>query len=218
LVSVVHSKGASARVMATAIPELMCYAKEPKQLPLLMKKATTIVCGPGLGQSRWAKASLNEVLQSTLPLVIDADGLNNLPKKIYKHNWILTPHPGEAAKLLGISTEEVQKDRLQTAKNLLSKFGGVIVLKGAGTLVVTEHELPWICTAGNAGMASGGMGDVLAGLIGGLVAQNMSLFNAARLGVLIHAMAGDLEEVMGQRGMIASDLFLHIRSLLNPSL
>jgi ADP-dependent NAD(P)H-hydrate dehydratase / NAD(P)H-hydrate epimerase len=128
----------------------------------------------------------------------------------------LTPHPGEAARLLGISAAEVQADRLQVAVEICARYGGVVVLKGAGTLVVNQNDLPHICDRGNPGMASPGMGDVLTGVIAGILAQRTELVLAARTGVLIHAMAGDMAAHRGERGLIASDLFNYLPTCANP--
>jgi NAD(P)H-hydrate epimerase len=129
----------------------------------------------------------------------------------------MTPHPGEAARLLGVSVPDVQSDRLAATKGIQDQYGGVCVLKGAGTVVGVPNALPMICDKGNAGMATAGMGDVLSGVIGGLMAQSIPLNEAAKLGVLVHAMAGDLAAKEGERGMIASDLLLYLRRLMNNS-
>lgn len=198
-------------------PEIMCHGvDDTRELSSLLLKATIIVLGPGLGQSSWSRKMLACVLKSKKPLVIDADALNLLAKKRLKNpNWVLTPHPGEAARLLNMTNEDIQKDRLSAAIELQKKYGGVSVLKGAGTLIVGENSVPALCTDGNPGMATAGMGDVLSGVIGGLLAQGIPLFNAAKLGVLIHAQAGDLAAEKGERGMIASDLFPYLRQLVN---
>ncbi len=205
-------------LMARAPAELMCYGvAHPKEVAALLAAATVIVLGPGLSQNAWAKKVFQEILKQNKPMVVDADGLNWLaafPCK--KENWILTPHPGEAARLLNISTKEVQENRIQAAIALKQKYGGVIVLKGAGTIVVAENGEIAINAVGVPALATGGTGDVLAGLIGSLVAQKLSLSSAASLGVSVHTSAAILETTMGSRGMIASDLFLHIRNLVNP--
>jgi NAD(P)H-hydrate epimerase len=137
-------------------------------------------------------------------------------KPIQNPNWILTPHPGEAARLLNITSQEVQKGRLAAAKEIQIKYDGVCVLKGSGSLVIGPDFKPAICEAGNPGMATGGMGDILSGVIGGLLAQKMPTIVAAKLGVLIHALAGDMAaQDGGERGMIASDLIPYLRHLVN---
>ena len=129
----------------------------------------------------------------------------------------MTPHPGEAARLLGCQSADVERNRFEAAGRLLVRYGGVVVLKGAGTIITTEGETPEICVQGNPGMASGGMGDVLTGVISGLLAQGLSLWDAARLGVCMHAAAADAAAGQGERGLLAMDLMPHLRMLANPS-
>lgn len=205
-----------AAIISASVPELMCRGVEniADLLPML-KRATVVAIGPGLGQGEWAQSLFGVLLQSNLPMVVDADALNLLAiEPMNKNNWILTPHPGEAARLLGQTVEEVQSDRRAAAIELQKKYGGVVVLKGAGTVVVDTKEGVGICTEGNPGMATGGMGDVLTGVIAGLLAQGVSLNQAAELGVCLHARAGDLAAEEGQRGLLASDLFPFLRRLL----
>jgi len=200
-------------------PELMCHpVKQAKDLKPLLAKATVIVLGPGLGQSAWSKQLFKQALASALPKIIDADGLNLLAKQTKKSDhWILTPHPGEAARLLKSDNKKIQADRITAVKQLQQKLGGIAILKGAGSLVAASDSIS-ICQAGNPGMASGGMGDVLSGVIGGLLAQQFNLQQAAELGVCLHAYAGDLAaQQNGERGMLASDLMPYLRELMNPS-
>ncbi len=198
-------------------PEIMCHGiNHVKELAPLLAKATVIVIGPGLGQTSWAKKIVMRVFKSKKCLVVDADALNLLAKKSMSYpNWVLTPHPGEAARLLHTTRELIQQDRLSAAKSMQKKYGGVIVLKGAGTLIVSENDKPALCEAGNPGMATAGTGDVLSGVIGGLLAQNIPLPMATKLAVLVHAEAGDLAAQEGERGMIASDLFAYLRRVVN---
>jgi ADP-dependent NAD(P)H-hydrate dehydratase / NAD(P)H-hydrate epimerase len=198
-------------------PELMCQGVENvEQLSALLDKADVIVVGPGLGQSKWAAELFIAAIKSAKMLIIDADGLNLLAHVSEKHQlWVLTPHPGEAARLLNCATADVQQDRFAAVVALQSKYGGIAVLKGAGTLIA-EHDEIAVSTTGNPGMASGGMGDVLAGMIGGLIAQGFSPKDAAQQGVYLHGMAADLAaEQAGERGLLASDLFPYIRQLVN---
>lgn len=202
--------------MSRAPFEMMCFAHDD-QLAAPWAKASVFVLGPGLGQSDWSKNQVEKVLNTNRPCVVDADALRLLAMSPQKRdNWVLTPHPGEAAALLGWSVEAVESNRVEALKTIQAKFGGVVVLKGAGTLIQGDQGHFFLCTDGNPGMATGGMGDVLAGLIGALWAQGLSALQAAQLGVSVHARAGDLEVSMGERGMLASDLLLHIRGLLNP--
>lgn len=210
-----HAVGISA-----ACPELMSVGIQTMtDLERLLEKATVIVVGPGLGQETFGKMLFERVLLSPLPLVVDADALNQLSEINNPHkreNWILTPHPGEAARLLGITTSEVQNNRLKALQMLHARYGGTIVLKGAGTLVMGHEGIPKQCDAGNPGMATAGMGDILSGVIGGLLAQGLSSMDAACLGVCAHATAGDQVAKQGQRGMMARDLLESIRLCLNP--
>jgi len=216
LVSVATRKSHAAYINI-ANPELMCHGIENSdELEGLIDKASVIVIGPGLGQSDWAKRLFECVLKSNKPLVVDADALNLLAKQtIQRDNWVLTPHPGEAARLLDCLTNMIAEDRFLTVSQLQNNYGGVAVLKGAGTLINGGKEVS-ISTTGNPGMASGGMGDVLAGLIGGLIAQKYTLSQAAQIAVYIHGEAADLSaEAKGERGMLASDLMPFIRELIN---
>lgn len=209
---------ANAVVMNVAVPEIMCHGiSTPDQLHPLLQRADVVVLGPGMGQSAWAQALFKLVIETDLPLVIDADGLNLLAKTTKHHaNWILTPHPGEAATLLGLaSAAAVQADRFAALRAITQRYGGVCVLKGAGSVILAPDTLPAICDLGNPGMASAGMGDVLSGVIAGLLAQDIPLGEAAKLGVCIHALAGDLAAKDGERGMVATDLMPFLRRLVN---
>ncbi len=199
--------------------ELMVHAiHEAKDIEPLFERAAVVVVGPGLGQDAWASAVLEKVLDSGKPLVVDADGLNLLSKQPQKSSdWVLTPHPGEAARLLNMTTKDVQRKRLDNARALQDKYGGVVVLKGANSLITAANDVPTVCAAGNPGMATAGMGDVLAGVIGSLIAQGIPQLEATKLGVWLHASAGDLAAEDGERGMMASDLLSHLRTLVNPS-
>jgi len=202
-----------AGLMNLSRPELMCHGIETAgQLALLLEKASVVVIGPGLGQSDWAKELFMATITAQKPLIIDADGLNLLARSpVINADWILTPHPGEAARLLCWSTLEIQQDRFASVTALQAKYGGIAILKGAGTLIASENDCA-VSTTGNPGMASGGMGDVLAGVITGLLAQGLSLKNAAQQGVYSHGQAADLAaEKDGERGLLASDLMPYLR-------
>ncbi|MDT4288170.1 NAD(P)H-hydrate dehydratase [Methylomonas sp. MO1] len=197
--------------------ELMCHGVEcGEALHALLEKASVIVIGPGLGQDDWAREMFGAALAIDKQCVIDADALNLLslqPKR--RANWILTPHPGEAARLLGCSAGQISADRFAALADLHSQYGGTCLLKGAGTLITCDDTV-YVGTTGNPGMASGGMGDVLSGLIGGLLAQGLSLDEATRLGVYVHGEAADsLALEFGERGLLAGDLPARIRKLLN---
>ena len=205
-------------------PEIMCHSIDhPQQLAPLVTKLAALVIGPGLGQATWSREIwqyllTDVVLQSTIPVIVDADGLNLLSdtKQQYPH-WILTPHTGEAARLLKVSVSTIEYDRFAAAKEICQRYGGICVLKGAGTLIVAVDTgtLPAVCAGGNPGMASAGMGDMLSGVLGGLLAQGLSPIHTAKFGVCLHAAAGDAAAQQGERGMMASDLLPHIRRLAN---
>lgn len=199
-------------------PVLMVHGVEnAADLGPLVDRATVIAVGPGLGTSPWARGLLEVATSSGRPLVLDADALNLLARgPSAAEQRILTPHPGEAARLLDTDTHTVQSDRFAAARRLRERYGGVVVLKGAGTLIQSEQGVA-VCTGGNPGMASGGMGDVLTGIIAGLVAQGIELARAAELGVSLHAAAADSAARDGERGLLATDLFAGLRPLLNPT-
>lgn len=217
LVTVVTRPAHAAALSATR-PELMCRGvEEARELRPLLRRATVVAIGPGLGRSRWAQSLLDTVLESELPLVVDADALNLLAQDpLARGNWVLTPHPGEAARLLEISTSNVQADRFAAVSRLAQRYRAVSILKGTGTLVQDESGNLWLCDRGNPGMASGGMGDVLTGAVAGLIAQGLPLAVAARVGVYLHAAAGDAAAADGERGMLALDLMPHLRRAANP--
>jgi len=186
-----------------------------------MRDADVLAIGPGLGTSDWALRLWTSALAAGVPAVADADALNLLALSPVKlpPGWIITPHPGEAARLLGTDTAAVQGDRLGAVRELHARFGAVAVLKGAGTLVAWGAsgavEIA-ICERGNPGMATAGMGDVLTGVIAGLRAQGGESAQAARIGVLAHALAGDSAAQGGQRGLLASDVIGELRGWVNP--
>lgn len=213
----VATRAANVAGLVAGRPELMTRSVEDvADLVPLLEQADVIAVGPGLGTDAWAQAVFSAVLSAGMPLVVDADALNLLaasPRR--REDWILTPHPGEAASLLGSTSAAVQSDRMGSVAALVERFGGVVVLKGAGTLVATTETLPALCVNGNPGMAVPGMGDVLTGVIAGLFAQSRDLWSAARVGVLVHAWAGDSAARAGERGLLASDLFAELRQCVN---
>ena len=209
-----------ASYLNTGCPELMVNGIESgPNLSTLLQRATAVVAGPGLSLGSWGREFLSRVLEIELPLVVDADGLNILSEQpTTAANWILPPHPGEAARLLDGSAHEVQKDRLGAVQRIQERYGGVCILKGAGTLVATPNGSLSVCNRGNPGMASAGMGDVLAGVIGSLLAQGLDLGEAAKCGTWLHSAAADLAATDGERGMIARDLLPELRRLAdNPA-
>ncbi len=207
-----------------ATPEIMCHgANTTDDVKLLLQKASAIVVGPGLDNGEWAQQWLPACIEicdaTNKPLVADAGALRHLalhnePQTF--QNWILTPHPGEAAALLETDTHSVQQDRVAAIAALQEKFGGVIVLKGSGSLI-TDGENTSLCKYGNPGMATAGMGDVLSGIIAALLMQMPNNMMAAEIGVTVHAIAGDKAAGTKPVGLIASDLFPHIRNLINST-
>lgn len=183
-----HAKSA-----LSLVPEAMVSGvKNAKDLMPFLARATVCIIGPGLGESDWAVSLFFAAITSQLPMVIDASALRLLSAHAQlDDNWILTPHPGEAACLLSCSTDLIQKDRYKAAANIQQQYGGVVVMKGAGTVIQTPEHDTFVCSRGNPAMASAGMGDVLSGIIAGLCAQGFSLADAAQCGVWAHAVAGD---------------------------
>lgn len=201
-------------------PELMCVPVDNEQaLKPLLEKADVVVIGPGLSEGEWSSRLIKQVLAYQGTKIIDAGALSFLATQNEKiSNAILTPHPGEAAKLLSTTSNDVQSDRFQAAINLVKQYADVVVLKGAGSLVQVLNALPEICCLGNPGMASAGMGDVLAGIIAGLCAQGSSNDEAAKTGVVLHALAADKAvSEMGEHCLLASDLYDYFPSCMNQN-
>jgi len=180
----------------------------------LWQDRDALAIGPGLGQHAETFALVRNLLREcTLPLVIDADGLNALAEHVQVleghgcRHLVLTPHPGEMARLVGTSVAEVEKDRVGVARQFATQYHLVLVLKGARTIIAFPDGRVRINSTGNPGMASGGMGDVLTGIIGGLLAQGLSGEDAAVLGVFLHGLAGDrVASRCGTAGLLAGDL------------
>ncbi|WP_392884970.1 NAD(P)H-hydrate dehydratase [Pseudomonas migulae] len=198
------------------IPEAMVLGtSSANQLMGLLQKVSVLVVGPGLGQAAWGRSLLSAAANAPLPQVWDADALNLLASQHVKlpDGCVITPHPGEAARLLGLSTADVQADRPAAAHALSKKYRAVVILKGAGSLVASPDGRLAVCHQGHPAMAAAGLGDVLAGLVGALLAQGMEAFDAACLAVWLHANAGAQQGKSG-RGLAASDLIPAIRQLL----
>ena len=203
----------NAAVIGSRCSELMVHPiHSARDLAKLLHKADVVALGPGLGQDSWAQEIFGSCLESRVRKVIDADGLNLLAKepKTLEHS-VLTPHPGEAARLLGCSAEAIEADRPVALDALCGKYRGVTVLKGAGTLVGSEQGARMVCDRGHPGMASAGMGDVLTGVIASLAAQGLDLFDAAAIGTWWHACAGDqVGQIYGSSGLLASEVAEHL--------
>lgn len=203
-------------------PELICHAiNTGPDLEPLLRKTDVHAIGPGLGQAIWSEEIWNTLRHrdsAGTPRVFDADGLNWLARHPLPLNGndVITPHPGEAARLLDCDIARIEVDRFAAVRRLAEKFGCVAVLKGAGTLVAAPDGRVRLCDAGNPGMASAGMGDVLTGVIAALRAQGLAAFDAACAGVLVHATAGDRAARRGERGLLAGDVLDEIRAVVNP--
>lgn len=197
-------------------PELMVHGIDsPDALLPLLRRASVVAIGPGLGQSAWATRLLATVLERARALVLDADALNLIAQEpTALPQAVLTPHPGEAARLLGSTTAEIHADRFAAARALYERYRGVVILKGAGT-IVADDGTPTVIDAGNPGMGAGCMGDVLTGVIAGLMAQGTAPGSAARFGACVHAVAGDRAAAAGERGLLAGDLMPQLRALVN---
>ena len=200
-------------------PEVMVRGiHSANDLSPLLETANAIAIGPGLGQSPWSEQLLRAAVAGEQPLVLDADALNLLAaaraiSASPRENRILTPHPGEAARLLGVNSADVQADRFAAVRELQQRYGGVVILKGAGSLISAGAQV-FVSSYGNPGMASGGMGDVLSGVIVALLAQGLEPLQAACLGVCLHGRAADLAAGNAQRGLLATDLMPYLRQLL----
>ncbi|TAL85561.1 MAG: NAD(P)H-hydrate dehydratase [Rhodanobacter sp.] len=199
-------------------PELMAHGVDgPQALEPLLRRASVLAVGPGLGAGAWGHALWLTALNANKPLVLDADGLNLLLRepRQFKAPTVLTPHPGEAARLLGVTTAAIETDRFAAARELARRHAAVVVLKGAGTLIADQDGRLDVCPWGNPGMASGGMGDLLTGVVAALLAQGCTAWHAACLGVGLHARAGDQAAEQGERGLLASDLLAPLHRLGN---
>ena len=201
-----------------ARPELMARGVGgPQELEALLEHASVVALGPGLGKQAWGHALWYSAIAAGKAMVLDADALNLLSRDAVTlpSQCVLTPHPGEAARLLRSETQAVTEDRFAAVRAIAQSFNAVAVLKGAGTLVAAPDGQVAVCPWGNPGMASGGMGDVLTGVIASLQAQGLDAWQAAYAGVALHALAGDAAARAGQAGTLAADLFEPLRSLRN---
>lgn len=202
-------------------PEIMaCGVTSGQQLEPWLDKPSVLVVGPGLGRSSWSEQLLQKAVASGLPMVLDADALNILADgrvvKTTDHSWVITPHAAEAARLLGVSVAEIEADRFSAVQQLQQKYNAVVLLKGPGTLIAGADQIIKVCPYGNPGMATAGMGDLLSGIIGSLVAQGLSLQDATELGCCLHSAAADrLVDDSGYRGIAATDLLPYLQKLLN---
>jgi ADP-dependent NAD(P)H-hydrate dehydratase / NAD(P)H-hydrate epimerase len=215
----VATRGMHLSALLARSPEALAHGIEDGAIPgELLEKAGVIAIGPGLGQREWGAMLYRAVMVAGKPLVLDADALNLLANSANSlpPDCIITPHPGEASRLLGCSIADVQRDRYGTARELASRYRCTVVLKGAGSIVASPDHMPRVIGAGNPGMAVGGMGDVLTGTIASLRAQALNAFDAACAGALVHAAAGDAAAENGERGSLPSDLMPSLRRFANP--
>lgn len=197
-------------------PEIMCSGVESTYaLTALTQRADVLVIGPGLGQAPWGRSLLSLAPQCHVPQVWDADALNMQAAGLVElpDQCVLTPHPGEAARLLEKSVAQVEANRPAAARELASRFGCVVLLKGAGTLIADPDGRLALCDRGHPAMASAGLGDVLAGVTGALLAQGLASFEAACLAAWLHAVAGE-RLGHGGRGLAAADMIDAVRQLL----
>ena len=206
-------------------PEVMvCGSDNAQDLEQNFLWPNVFVCGPGMFENYWSEQLLYKLItyakKNRIPTLLDAGALRLLTKEPFTKmalpkDIILTPHPGEASSLLGITTEKIQKNRLKAVKDLHIKFGGIIVLKGHGT-VIHDGKESYLCSSGGPELAVAGSGDILSGVIGSLMAQGLQPLDAAVAGVALHANAGDFfAKEMGNIGLAASELIPHIRNALN---
>ncbi len=216
----VATRAAHALLIGAGRPELMLHGIESADaLQPLLARATVIVLGPGLGQDAWAQAMFSAAINSRQPKVIDADALNLLA--LTPHGLddadLLSPHAGEAARLLNSARDGVVLDRADTVGRLRQSYGGTWILKGAASLILGNAGL-FECKHGHPGMASAGMGDALSGILAALLAQGLRASDAARLGVALHAAAGEVAaQREGGRGVLALDLLPYARRLLEET-
>ena len=204
---------AHAALVNLSRPELMVKAiAGDGELQSLLSGDHVLAVGPGLGATAWSESLLKTCLGAQAALVVDADGLNLLAEHsqenaVSRENRVLTPHPAEAARLLNCKVSEIQQDRILAAISIAKRFTACVVLKGCGTIVADPSGDYAICPRGNPGMATAGSGDVLTGIIAALLGQGLSCFDAAKAGVLAHALAGDLAaEKLGEMALIAGDI------------
>ncbi len=214
----VATRAAHVAALNAARPELMARGVDgPQSIAPMLERADVIVLGPGLGQGAWGHALWDAALRGAQAAVIDADALNLLARSAVAlpPRAVLTPHPGEAGRLLASDAARVQADRFAAARELARRYRRTVVLKGAGTLVAAPDGRVAVCPFGNPGMATAGMGDVLGGIIAALLAQGLDAWDAACAGVVAHARAGDAAAASMPRGLLAGDLFAALRAVLN---
>lgn len=207
--------------LSVRCPEVMGRSIESEaEFKTLLHNKSAIAAGPGLGQDQWALSLLREVMVSRCPVVLDADALNLLSqhpqlRQDRKSPMILTPHPGEAARLLQTDTSTIQQNRFAAVAECVERYDAITLLKGSGTLISDHHQC-FLCSAGNPGMAVAGMGDVLSGVLGALLAQGIEPLRATQLACWLHSGAADeIVAQQGEIGLLATQLIPVIRERLN---
>lgn len=219
---------AHAHMVNIGCPEIMSQAMlDEESFDDIEQKADVLAIGPGLGHGAWSEWLFEAVIDTNLPMIIDADGLNWLAKggdklahtlRLREKPLVITPHPGEAARLLSTEIDVIQADRIAAAKALHERFGAIVILKGAGTIIADDNELS-ICPYGNPGLAVGGSGDVLTGVVAALLGQmqvlNISAEEATKLAVLTHSIAADFAAADGERGMLPTDVIAQLRAIVS---
>ena len=206
-------------------PEVMVFGADNAQdIEANLDWPDAVVAGPGMFKNYWSEQILYKLLvyvaNNNISTLLDAGALRLLSHKPFSKikllsETVLTPHPGEAAEMLNISVNEIQKNRIKSAKTLQEKYGCIIVLKGNGTIVCNKNDV-YLCSSGGPELAVAGSGDILSGVIGSLIAQGLSPFDAAKTGVEIHALAGkEFVKDVGRIGLAAGELIFYIRKFLN---
>ena len=224
LVSVATRAEHAVQLVGAAPEAMWAGVTHPDELDALAERASVLAIGPGLGTDDWGRALLERAIRQRKPTVIDADGLNLLAREGAATGQlpvlILTPHPGEAARLLDVGVSVVQRNRVAAAQRIAAEFDAICVLKGAGTVVAAPDRLPSVATVGNPGLAAGGSGDTLTGIIAALLAQSGSLgldgFGVAETAVCAHGAAADVAASQGERGLTATQVINALRGVLNP--
>ena len=206
----------------TCHPEIMLHSAATLTN---LARLNCVVIGTGLGQSKAAIDLLEFCLAQPVALLIDADALNLISQHAHlqtivknrQAETVMTPHPAEAARLLNTSVDDIQQNRIESAQQLAKKFNTVCALKGAGSIIASRDGNWFINTTGNPGLASGGTGDVLSGIIGSLIAQGLSSLEAAKLGVYVHGAAADalVASGIGPVGLTASEIAQEARNQIN---
>ncbi len=211
----IATRAAHSIALAPGLPEAMwADGEDGERLDALAGRADAIALGPGLGRSEWSRSVFDRVFGFDGPLVVDADGLNLLAGRSgSRDEWVLTPHPGEAARLLECGVDEIQGDRFAAAREIAARYRAVAVLKGAGTLIADPSGDVAVCPFGNPAMATAGMGDALTGIIASLLGQGVPAYPAACAGVVLHARAGDAAAV-DRRSILAGELIDALPSVL----